>query len=67
MSQVTKEVAGVSIGVLKYNTFYRTSIGCEPSRIFHGRIPYNILDIKLGIRPQQAPIPISQIAQDVVE
>ena len=34
----------VNIPVLNYNTTYHTSIGCEPSRDFHGRFPYNILD-----------------------
>ena len=29
----------VNIAVLNYNTSYHTSIGCEPSRVFHGRIP----------------------------
>ena len=53
--------------VLNYNTSYHTSIGCEPSRVFHGRIPYIVLDLKLGIRPQQQPIATSQIAQDVLE
>ena len=43
----------INIAVLNYNTSYHTSIGCEPSRVFHGRIPYNALDLKLGIRPQQ--------------
>ena len=57
----------VNIAVLNYNTSYHTSIGCEPSRVFHGRIPYNILDLKLGICPQQQPIPTSQIAQDILE
>ena len=57
----------VSIAVLHYNTSYHKSIGCEPSRVFHDRIPYNILDLKLGIRPQQQPIPTSQIAQDVLD
>ena len=56
----------INIAVLNYNTSYHTSIGCEPSRVFHDRIPYNNLDLKLGIRPQQ-PIPTSQIAQDVLE
>ena len=56
----------VTIGVLNYNTFYHTINGCEPSRVLHGRIPYNVLDLKLGIRPQQQPIPFSQIAQDVL-
>ena len=57
----------VSIAVLNYNTSYQASIGCEPSRVFHGRSPYNILDLKMGIRPQKIPPPDSQIAQDVLE
>ena len=57
----------VSIAVLNYNTSYHASIGCEPSRVFHGRIPYNILDLKMGIRPQKIPPPDSQIAEDVLE
>ena len=57
----------VSIAVLNYNTSYHASIGCEPSRVFHGRIPYNIFDLKMGIRPQEIPPPHSQIAQDVLE
>ena len=57
----------VNIAVLNYNTSYHTSIGCEPSRVFHGRIPYDVLDLKLGICPQQQPIPTSQIAQDLLE
>ena len=35
----------ISIAVLNYTTPYHSSIGCEPSRVFHGRIPYNILDL----------------------
>ena len=57
----------VSIAVLNYNASYHASIGCEPSRVFHGRIPYNILDIKMSSRPQKIPSPDSQIAQDVLE
>ena len=57
----------VNIAVLIYNTSYHTSIGCEPSRALHGRNPYNILDLKLEIRPQQQPITTSQIAQDVLD
>ena len=34
---------------------------------FHGHIPYNILDVKLGIRPQQQNIPTSQVARDVLD
>ena len=57
----------ISIAVLNYNTSYHCSIGCEPSRVFHGRILYNILDLKLGIGPQKVPSPDSEIAQDVLE
>ena len=57
----------VSIAVFNYNTSYHASISCEPSRVFHGRIPYNIPDKKRGIRPQKIPPPDSQIAQDVLE
>ena len=57
----------VIIAVLSYNTSHHTSIGCEPSRVFHCRIPYNVLDLNLGIRPQQQPIPTSQIAQEVLK
>ena len=56
----------LNIAVLNYNTSYHTSIGCEPSRVFHSRISYNVLDLKMGISPQQQPIP-TQIAQEVLE
>ena len=57
----------VSIAVLNDNTSYHTSFGREPSRAFHGRNSYKILDLKLGIRPQQQPIPTPQIAEDVLD
>ena len=57
----------VSIAVLNYNTSYHTSIGCETTRVIHGLIPYNNLDLKMGIGPQQIPAPDSQFAQDVLE
>ena len=57
----------ISIAVLNYNTSYHSSIGCEPSRVFQGRIPYNILDLKMGIRPEKTSSPDSETAQDVLE
>ena len=57
----------VSIAVLNYNTSCHASIGCEPSIVFHGRIPFNILDLKLGIRPQNISTPDLEFAQDVLE
>ena len=55
------------IAFLNYNTCYHTNIGSKPSRVFHGRIPYKILDLYLGIRPQSKPIPKSQYVQDVLD
>ena len=57
----------ISIAVLNYNTSYHSSIGCEPSRVFYGRIPYNNLDIKMGIRPQKISSPDSDFEQDLLE
>ena len=56
-----------SIAVINYNTSHHSNIGCEPSRAFHGRIPYNILDLKMGIRPQKTSSPDSEFAEDVLE
>ena len=42
----------VQIAVMNYNTSYHESLGCEPTTVFHGRIPYNILGIKLGLKPE---------------
>ena len=57
----------VNIAVFNYNTCYHTSIGCEPSRAFHGPNPHNILDLKLGIHPQQQSNLTSQMAPDVLD
>ena len=57
----------VTIAVLNYNTSYHASTGCELSRVFHGRIPYTNIDLKMSIRPQKIPSPDSQIGQDVLE
>ena len=45
------------IAMLNYNTTYHSSIDCEQSRVFHGRIPRNVLDHKLRLRfnPNAAP------------
>ena len=57
----------ISVAVLNYNTSYHSCIGCEPSRVFHERAPYKILDFKMGIRPQKTPSPDLDVAQDVLE
>ena len=38
------------IAILNYNTTYHSSIDYEPSRVFHGRVPHNILDHKHGLQ-----------------
>ena len=32
------------LAVLNHNTTYLATLGCEPSRVFHGRMPHSILD-----------------------
>ena len=51
----------ISIAVLNYNTSYHSSIRCKPSRVFHGRIPYKILDLKMDIRPQKIPLQVRKM------
>ena len=55
----------VPLAVLNYNTTYHASIGCEPSKVFHGRIPYNILDHKLGNNPNKNFLPTTEFAEEL--
>ena len=52
------------LAVLNYNTTYHATLGCEPSRIFHGRTPYNILDHKLGLNPNPKVLPTTDFADE---
>ena len=38
------------IAILNYNATYHSCIDCEPSQVFHGRVPHIFLDHKLGLR-----------------
>ena len=53
------------LAVLNYNTTYHSSLGCEPSRIFHGRVPYNILDHRLGLNPNPKILPTTDFAEEL--
>ena len=53
----------VRIAVLNYNTTYNETLGCEPSTKSHGRTPYNVLDLKVGIKPKWKTTPSSDIAE----
>ena len=50
----------VSIAILNYNAFHQARSGCEPSRVFRGRNPYNVPELTLGVLPHQTPFPTSQ-------
>ena len=52
------------LAVLNYNTSYHSTLGCEPSRIFHGRIPHNILDHKLGLNPNPTILPTTDFGEE---
>ena len=52
------------LAVLNYNTTYHATLGCEPTSIFHGRIPYNILDHKLGLNPNPKVLPTTDFADE---
>ena len=53
------------LAVLNYNTTYHSSIDCEPSKVFHGRIPYNVLDHKLGNNPNKDFLPTAEFAEEL--
>ena len=53
------------LAVLNHNTTYHASLGCEPSRVFHGRIPHNILDYKLGYNPNPKYQPQTDVAEEI--
>ena len=54
------------IAILNYNTTYHSSIDCEPSRVFHGRVPHNILDQKLGLRFNPNITPTTSFAEELL-
>ena len=53
------------LAVLNHNTNYHATLGCEPTRVFHGRIPHNILDFKLGYNPNPRFPPQTEVAEEV--
>ena len=50
---------------LNYNTTYHSSIDCEPSRVFHGRVSHNILDHKLGLQYNPNTTPTTDFAEKI--
>ena len=58
----------VNITILNHKT-YHAGYGCEPSRVFHWRLPYNVhvLDLTMGIGLKKPSISISQIVQSLTK
>ena len=54
------------IAILNYSTTYHSSIDCEPSRVFHGRVPHKILDHKLGLRFNPNITPTTDFAEELL-
>ena len=54
------------IAILNYNRTYHSSIDCEPSQVFHGRVPHNILDHKLGLRFNPETTPTTDFAEELL-
>ena len=48
-----------------HNTTYHASLSCEPSQVFHGRMPHNILDYKLGYNPNPRYQPQADVAEEI--
>ena len=55
----------LQLAVLNCNTSYHASVSCEPTRVFHGRIPYNILDHKHGTIPSEKINPTTEFAEEI--
>ena len=55
----------VQIAVMSYNTTYHETLGCEPTTVLYGRIPYNVLDLKLGIKLKWKITPNSDITEQL--
>ena len=52
------------LAVFNYSTTYHSNLGSELSRIFHGRVPYNILDHRLGLNPNPKVSPTTDFAEE---
>ena len=53
------------LAVINHNTTYNASLGCEPTGVFHGRIPHNLLDYKLGDNPNPRYTRQSDIVEEL--
>ena len=54
------------IAILNYNTTYHSSIDCEQSRVFHGRVSHSIVDYNLGLRFNPNIAPTTDFAEELL-
>ena len=57
----------VPTATLNYNTTYHSALGCEPSRVLHNRIPYNVLDLKFGLKQAQSKTSTTDEGEEVLQ
>ena len=57
----------VPTATLNYNTTYLSALGCKPSTVFHGRVPYNVLDLKFGLKSSQNKDPTTDVGEESVQ
>ena len=57
----------VPTATLNYNTTYYSALGCESSRVFHGRVPYDVLNLKFGLKRSQIKNPTTGVGKEVVQ
>ena len=54
-------------GSIKLQHFLPHIIRLRTSRVFHGRVPYNVLDLKYGLKPQATAPTNHEIAEGVLQ
>ena len=54
-----------TFAILNYNTTYHSNFHCESGRVFHGRIPHNNQDHKLGVRFNPSIAPTTDSADEL--
>ena len=53
------------LAVLNCNTTYHTSFGGQPTHVFHGRKPHNVLYHKLGMSPNVKFLQTTDFAEEL--
>ena len=56
----------VDIAIMAHNTTYHDSLKCSPTEIFHGRTPYNPLDLQFrkANKPAEGPYKVMKVLSD---